>query len=161
MEEPFDELSLASEVKEHLPASRPILHPVLWSLALVLAVLGGAVLYLLDAVKVSPLPFALYASGVFALSFFSLGLIYAVLKRKADAEISDRFWRHTRDRVPIGRLVTGPSGGIVFVNQNFSEMFAVVPLDPVRSIERNLSGANFPVNVGNLENSILFMLVTA
>jgi len=136
----FDKLSLAPEVKEYLPASRPIRHPVLWSLALVLAVLGGAILYLLDAAKASPLLFGLSASGVFALSFFSLGLIYGVLKRKADAEISDRFWRHMRDRIPIGRLVTGPSGGIVFVNQNFFEMFAVDSSDSVRSIERNLSG---------------------
>ena len=106
MEDKFDKSSFASEVQEHLPASRPVLHPVLWSLALVLAVLGGAILYLLDVAKVSPSLFTLYAGGVFALSFFSLGLIYAVLKRKADAEISDRFWRHTRDRVSIGRLVT-------------------------------------------------------
>jgi len=140
MDERHDPLSLMSEVKERLPARRPILHPVLWWFALVLAVLGGAVLALLAATEISQWLFAVSAGGVAVLAVFSLGLIYAVLKRKAAAETSDKFWRHTRDRVPTGRLVTGPSGGIVYANHNFFEMFEVDPSDPVRSLEKNLSG---------------------
>lgn len=140
MKDVCNELPLDVEAMERLPVGGAALHPAMWGLALVLMVFGGAILYLLDALAVAPVVTAVCAGGVAALALFSLGLMYWALKQKGKAEISDTFWRHTRDRVPTGRLVTGPFGGIVYANQNFFEMFEVDPLDPVRSLEKNLSG---------------------
>ncbi|MGB1548275.1 MAG: PAS domain-containing protein, partial [Alphaproteobacteria bacterium] len=133
-------MPLAAEVKEHLPAGKPVWHPAFWTLALVLASLCGIVAYLLGLVNVErPLAVVILGSAGM-LSVLALSLVYGVLRRKAEAEASDRFWHQTRDLVSIGRLVTGPSGGVVYANHAFFEMFEVNSSNPLNSLESNLSG---------------------
>ncbi len=142
MKDAHDPMPLAAEVKEHLPARRPILHPAFWGLALILASFCGAIAYLLDTANIEQSLAVVLIVGTCALAVLALGLFYGVLGRKAEAESSDAFWRHARDLVSTGRLVTGPSGGIVYANEIFFEMFEVDPSDPLSSLEKNLSGVD-------------------
>ncbi|MEW5703036.1 MAG: PAS domain-containing protein [Pseudomonadota bacterium] len=137
-----DSLPLVPEAREYLPARRPLRHPAFWSLFLLLAALVGIVGHLLDLAGLPLAHMALYGGAAAGLSVLALGVVYAILWRKAEAEISDVFWRAARDLIPTGRLVTGPAGGIVYANGVFFEMFEVDPNDPLRTLEGRLSGVD-------------------
>ncbi|MCE2510720.1 MAG: PAS domain-containing protein [Alphaproteobacteria bacterium] len=140
MKEARDPMPLAAEVREHLPTRRPIWHPAFWGLVLILAVFCGIVGYLLNIASIERPLMTVIVTAVAALSLLTLGVVYGILGRKAGMESSDAFWRQTRDLVSTGRLVTGPSGGVVYANEAFFEMFEVDSSDPLNSLEKNLSG---------------------